>query len=283
MHIITTIKEMQQYSAEQRRNEKSIGFVPTMGALHDGHLSLIRASATDNDITVVSIFVNPTQFAAHEDLDKYPRTLEQDVELSEKAGANIIFAPTADEMYPAPNNATFVEVSGSLTQGLCGKSRPTHFRGVTTIVAKLFNIVSPDKAYFGQKDAQQLAVITKIVRDLNMSVEIIPCEIVRESDGLAMSSRNVYLSPDERKQATILYEALIAAKTMISAGENNISTIKNKLSSILNSKNLATIDYIEIVDFNTLCQIDSISPQTLIALAVKFGNTRLIDNVIISH
>jgi len=280
MKIITTIEEMQSYSAELRANGKFVGFVPTMGALHDGHLSLIRESAANNDVTVVSIFVNPTQFGANEDLDKYPRTLERDTELSRSAGADIIFAPSADEMYP-PNSATFVNVE-SLTQGLCGKSRPTHFRGVTTVVAKLFNIVQPHRAYFGQKDAQQLAVISKMVADLNIPTEIIPCPIVRENDGLAMSSRNVYLSPAEREQATILYEALTAAQTLIAEGERNAEAVKERLTSILNTANLGIIDYVEIVDFHTLQPTATIKPPTLIALAVKFGNTRLIDNVIIN-
>ncbi|MCL2837529.1 MAG: pantoate--beta-alanine ligase [Oscillospiraceae bacterium] len=281
MKIITTIKEMHEYSADCRRNGKSIGFVPTMGALHEGHLSLIRASDAENDITIVSIFVNPTQFGANEDLDKYPRTLDRDTELSAESGADVIFAPTAAEMYGA-NYATYINVE-SLTQGLCGKSRPTHFRGVTTVVAKLFNIVSPRRAYFGQKDAQQLAVISKMVADLNMSVEIIPCPIVRELDGLAMSSRNMYLTPAEREQATILYEALTAAQILITAGETDAAIIKEKIASILNTKNLATIDYVEIVDFATFHEIETIKPPTLIALAVKFGNTRLIDNLIINE
>jgi len=308
MKIITTIEEMQSYSSELRANGKSVGFVPTMGALHDGHLSLIRESATNNDITIVSIFVNPTQFAANEDLDKYPRTLERDAELSRANGADIIFAPSADEMYPkslyvgdgvldvpfntactcsdsgrpmtAPTSCTYVEVHG-LTQGLCGKSRPTHFRGVTTVVAKLFNIVQPRRAYFGQKDAQQLAVISKMVADLNIPVEIIPCPIVRESDGLAMSSRNVYLSPAEREQASTLYEALTEAETLIKSGERSAEAVKERLTSILNTANLGIIDYVEIVDFHTLQPIATIKPPTLIALAVKFGNTRLIDNVLI--
>jgi len=281
MKIITTIKEMREHSENCRKNGDSVGFVPTMGALHDGHLSLIRASAADNNITIVSIFVNPTQFGANEDLDKYPRALERDADLSAESGADVIFAPTAAEMY-TPNYTTYVNVE-SLTQGLCGKSRPTHFRGVTTVVAKLFNIVSPCRAYFGQKDAQQLAIICKMVADLNMPVEIIPCPIVREPDGLAMSSRNVYLTPAEREQATILCESLTTAKDLITAGETSAEIIKEKITSILNSKNLATIDYVEIVDFATFREIETIKPPTLIALAVKFGNTRLIDNLIINE
>ena len=281
MKIITTIHEMQKYSADCRQNGKSIGFVPTMGALHDGHLSLIRASSADNDITIVSIFVNPTQFGANEDLDKYPRPIERDTTLAQNAGADVIFTPSPTEIYHE-NYSTYVTVEG-LTQNLCGKSRPTHFQGVTTVVAKLFNIVAPHRAYFGEKDAQQLAVITKMTADLNMPAEIIPCPTVREPDGLAMSSRNAYLTPAERKQATILYEALTAAQNLIAEGETRAAIIKEKITSILNSKNLATIDYIEIVDFNTLREIGTIKPPTLIALAVKFGNTRLIDNIIINE
>jgi len=281
MKTITTIQEMQTYASECRRCGKSIGFVPTMGALHEGHLSLIRKSAAENDITIVSIFVNPTQFGANEDLDKYPRTLERDTELSKTAGADIIFAPTASAMYNM-DYATYINVE-SLTQGLCGKSRPTHFRGVTTVVAKLFNIVPPQRAYFGQKDAQQLAIISKMTTDLNMPIEIVSCPIVREPDGLAMSSRNAYLTPDERAQVPILCEALTIAKNLISSGETKSAIIKEKIISILNSKNLAIIDYVEIVDFHTFREIETITPPTLIALAVKFGNTRLIDNIIINE
>ena len=276
---ITTIQEMREYSAECRGRGKSIGFVPTMGALHDGHLSLIRKSAAENDITIVSIFVNPTQFGANEDLDKYPRTLERDVELSESAGADIIFAPTADEMY-GTDYQTYVNVE-NLTQNLCGQSRPTHFRGVTTVVVKLVNITLPNRAYFGQKDAQQLSVITKMVTDLNMSVEIIPCPIVRESDGLAMSSRNVYLSAEERRQAAVLYQSLCKAKSLIESGETRAEIIKEKITSMLNDNNLGIIDYVEIVDFGTLKPVETVKPATLIAIAVKFGNTRLIDNIIV--
>jgi len=279
MKTITTIQEMQSYSAEVRKNGKSIGFVPTMGALHKGHLSLIRASAASNDITVVSIFVNPTQFGANEDLDKYPRTLERDTELSAIAGADIIFAPTALDMY-GENYSAYINVE-ALTENLCGKSRPTHFRGVTTVVTKLFNIVSPHRAYFGQKDAQQLAVIMKMTADLNIPVEIISCETVREPDGLAMSSRNTYLTKTEREQATVIYEALTAAKNLIGNGETNSTVIREKIISLLSTKNLAIIDYVEIVDFATFREIETIAPPTLIALAVNFGNTRLIDNIII--
>ena len=279
MKTITTIQEMKSHVRTMLADGKSIGFVPTMGALHEGHLSLILKSVAECDVTVVSIFVNPTQFAPNEDLDKYPRSLEQDTKLAENAGADVIFAPNANEMY-GEEYSTYVDEK-SLTQGLCGKSRPTHFRGVTTVVAKLFNIVSPARAYFGQKDAQQLAVIAKMTYDLNMSVEIIPCPIVREPDGLAMSSRNVYLSADDRKQAIILYQSLTEAKELIKSGETSAHTVKEKITSMLSSKNSAIIDYVEIVDFGTLKPMEIIASPTLIALAVKFGNTRLIDNIIV--
>jgi pantoate--beta-alanine ligase len=258
-----------------------------MGYLHEGHQSLIKRSVAENDKTIVSIFVNPTQFAPTEDLDKYPRNLEGDTELCEKTGVDIIFAPENEEMY-AEDFSTFVDMgvdkSGlGLTTELCGKSRPTHFRGVCTVVNKLFNITTPDRAYFGQKDAQQLAVIKRMVRDLNMNVEIVGCPIVRESDGLAKSSRNVYLSPEERKSALVLSKAIFAGEKLIQAGERNPENIITAMTKIIESEPLAKIDYIEIVDGDTVEKIEkttTIKGTILTAIAVFIGKTRLIDNFI---
>ncbi len=277
MIIIETIKELKEIIRNNKKQGKNIGFVPTMGYLHEGHLSLIQAARKENDLVVVSIFVNPTQFGVGEDLESYPRDLARDTQLSQSAGADIIFHPAVSEMYP-DNYFTYVEVN-EITNRLCGLSRPTHFRGVTTVVNKLFNIVEPDKAYFGQKDAQQVAVIQKMVRDLNMNVEIIPCPIVREADGLAMSSRNTYLSPEQRQAALILSKTLFAAKEKIQQGMQDAVELKNWMLQNINSEPLANIDYVEIVDAFDLNEVKNIQGSILIALAVKFGKTRLIDNI----
>lgn len=277
MIIIETIKELKEIIRNNKKQGKSIGFVPTMGYLHEGHLSLIQAARKENDLVVVSIFVNPTQFGVGEDLESYPRDLARDTQLSESAGADAIFHPAVGEMYP-DHYFTYVEVN-EITNRLCGLSRPTHFRGVTTVVNKLFNIVEPDKAYFGQKDAQQVAVIQKMVRDLNMNVEIIPCPIVREADGLAMSSRNTYLSPEQRQAALILSKTLFAAKEKIQQGMQDAVELKNWMLQNINSEPLANIDYVEIVDAFDLNEVKNIQGSILIALAVKFGKTRLIDNI----
>jgi pantoate--beta-alanine ligase len=278
MQIIKTIKELKLQIKTWKQNGESIGFVPTMGYLHEGHQSLIKRSVAENNKTIVSIFVNPTQFAPTEDLDKYPRNLEGDSELCEKTGVDIIFAPENEEMY-AEDFSTFVDMNG-LTKELCGKSRPTHFRGVCTVVNKLFNITTPDRAYFGQKDAQQLAVIKRMVRDLNMNVEIVGCPIVREPDGLAKSSRNVYLSPEERKSALVLSKAIFAGEKLIQAGERNPENIITAMREIIESEPLAKIDYIEIVDGDTVEKITTIKGTILTAIAVFIGKTRLIDNFI---
>ncbi|MDR0984674.1 MAG: pantoate--beta-alanine ligase, partial [Ruminococcus sp.] len=277
MQIIKTIKELKLQIKDWKQNRNNIGFVPTMGALHEGHESLIKRSVAENNKTIVSIFVNPMQFAPTEDLDKYPRNSADDTELCEQAGVDIIFAPENKEMY-AGDFSTFVDMSG-LTSELCGKSRPTHFRGVCTVVNKLFNIVTPDRAYFGQKDAQQLAVIKRMVRDLNMNVEIVGCPIVREPDGLAKSSRNVYLSPEERKAALVLSRAIFTGEKLLGAGERNSETIKTAMREIIESEPLARIDYIEIVDGNSIEKIDAIKNgnSILTAIAVFIGKTRLID------
>lgn len=273
------IDELRKYLKENKSQGKSIGLVPTMGFLHEGHISLINKAAEENDIVVVSIFVNPTQFGPNEDFEDYPRDLSKDMEISQKAGANIIFAPSVNEMYPHDYN-TYVEVE-KITELLCGSSRPVHFKGVTTVVSKLFNIINPNKAYFGQKDAQQSIVIKRMVQDLNIDIDIEVCPIIRESDGLAKSSRNVYLNTDERKEAIILSESLLTAKNLINSGEHDVTIIKNKIRDMLNSKPLANIEYIEILDGVNLDKIKILEGKVLIALAVKFGNTRLIDNIII--
>lgn len=277
---ITTISELQNYLYRQRSKNRTIGLVPTMGFLHEGHLSLIRKAKMENDVVVVSDFVNPTQFAPNEDFESYPRDIERDVELAVNAGADVVFHPSVDEMYPK-GSSTFVEVEGDITKVLCGASRPTHFKGVTTVVNMLFNIVRPRKAYFGQKDAQQVAVLMKMVDDLHMNVEIITCPIIREKDGLAMSSRNTYLSAEERKQAVILNKALQASKEAFEKGEKNTLKLTEIIIEKINEMPLAVIDYVSILEFPTLEPVSSIKKEALAAVAVKFGKTRLIDNVIL--
>ncbi|MCX7749757.1 MAG: pantoate--beta-alanine ligase [Clostridia bacterium] len=279
MRVIECIKDLKAVVRTQKRQNRSVGFVPTMGYLHEGHLSLVKMSVRDNDMTIMSIFVNPTQFGANEDFDKYPRDMDRDMKLAEMAGVDIIFAPTVKEMYP-DGYKTYVEVE-DITKVLCGKSRPGHFRGVTTVVAKLFNIVEPEKAYFGQKDAQQITVIKKMVKDLHMNLEVITCPIIREEDGLAMSSRNVYLSNEERKAAVILSKSLFEAEKIVLDGEKRKSKVMEHLVKRIHSEPLAKIDYIEIVDSDDLKEVEVLEKNTLIAVAVKFGNTRLIDNVLV--
>ena len=280
MLIFNKIIDIKNHLRECKCSGKSIGFVPTMGYLHEGHLSLIRKSASENDITVLSIFVNPTQFGKGEDLDKYPRNLERDLELSTQAGASIAFVPEPVEMYPE-GYKTYVEVE-KITGTLCGVSRPTHFRGVTTVVTKLFNIVGANRAYFGQKDAQQAIVISQMTKDLDMDTEVVVCPIIREEDGLAMSSRNVYLSHEERQQALVLSQSLKSAKDMITKGEREATIIKAAIEEKIKSATLAQIDYVSIVDGNSLEEVSvRIHGKTLIALAVRFGATRLIDNLMV--
>lgn len=279
MKILRTVSEVHEFIKEQKSANKTIGLVPTMGYLHEGHVSLIEKSVSQNDVTIVSIFVNPTQFGPSEDLEKYPRDLERDEKTAEKAGADAIFHPTPSEMYPS-GYSSYVNVE-NLTKELCGKSRPTHFRGVATVVSKLFNITQADRAYFGQKDAQQLAVIKRMVLDLNFNIEIIPCPIIREESGLAKSSRNVYLNDKERKQALVLNRSLKRAEELFESGERNADILKKEIIEIINSAPLSDIDYVEIVDFETIQPINEIKGETLIALAVRFGGTRLIDNTIL--
>ena len=279
LKTITNIKDIKDELKQLKFSNKIIGLVPTMGFLHEGHASLIKTSACQNDITIVSIFVNPIQFGPNEDYNIYPRDLQRDITVSQNAGADIIFNPSANEMYPE-GYKTYVEVK-ELTEVLCGRSRPGHFKGVTTVVSKLLNIVQPDRVYFGLKDAQQYVVIKKMVEDLNMNVKVVPCPIVRDIDGLAISSRNIFLSSDERKAALSLSKSLFEAEKMIKSGEKDPEKIIKKIKDIISQEKLANIDYIEIVNFDTLKTVDKIRGKVLIALAVKFGNTRLIDNIIV--
>ncbi len=280
MEIFRDIDSLRNRIKSERQRGKSIGFVPTMGYLHEGHLSLLQKASEENNLTVLSIFVNPIQFGVGEDYEEYPRDLEGDTAQAEKAGCQIIFAPSVKEMYPK-GYATFVHVEG-LTEELCGASRPGHFRGVTTVVTKLFNIVSPDRAYFGQKDAQQALVLRRMAKDLNMDVEVIIMPIIREEDGLAMSSRNAYLSAQERQQAVILSKSLFLAAEKIKKGERSVNTLTNFIRETISAAHLATIDYIKIVDTREIKPVETIDDQTLIALAVRFGKTRLIDNIIVN-
>jgi pantoate--beta-alanine ligase len=276
MEVVTSVEQMKKL---RHQIKGSVGFVPTMGFLHQGHLSLVKQSKTDTDITVTSIYVNPTQFGPGEDFKKYPRDTKRDFELLEIEHNNIVFMPSSEEMYPEHYD-TWVEV-GELTNYLEGKRRPGHFKGVTTIVNKLFNIVSPDKAYLGQKDAQQVVVLQKMVKDLNMNVEIVVMPTLRETDGLAMSSRNVYLNPDERRAAPVLYKSLILARQLRGKGETNSATIKDKMISLITNEPLISIDYISIADCDTLRELPQLNERSLVSLAAKLGNTTLIDNLII--
>jgi pantoate--beta-alanine ligase len=262
-----------------RKAGKRLGLVPTMGALHDGHLSLVRAARASSDVVAASIFVNPTQFAPNEDLAKYPRSFERDRELLEREGVGLLFAPTVEEMYPA-GAVTWVTVEG-LSEKLDGRSRPGHFRGVTTVVAKLFHIVEPDVAFFGQKDAAQVAIIRRMVRDLNLPVEIAVCPIVREPDGLAMSSRNAYLNPEQRKQALVLYRSLLRVQAFIAAGERKAAKLAEAGKGEFAAERAVRLDYFEIVNPDSLDPVEDISCGALAAVAAYVGTTRLIDNILL--
>lgn len=277
MKIVKTIKEVREIVSEWKKQGLTVGLVPTMGYLHEGHQSLIRRS-NENDRTVVSVFVNPIQFGPNEDFAAYPRDIERDTKKCEEAGADLIFAPEASEMY-AEDFSSFVDMTGP-TDELCGLIRPGHFRGVCTVVSKLFNIVTPDRAYFGQKDAQQLAVIRRMVRDLSFGIEIIGCPIVREEDGLAKSSRNTYLSPDERKAAVVISKSLKAGLEMIEKGETDTAKIIESITALIESEPLAKIDYIKAVDADSIEPVGTVSGRVLFAAAVYIGKTRLIDNFI---
>jgi pantoate--beta-alanine ligase len=280
MQICATIPEARTASREARANRKSLGLVPTMGALHDGHLSLVRAAKAQCDVVVVSIFVNPTQFGPTEDLAKYPRQFERDRALLERENADIIFAPSVDEMY-TKGEATWVVVEG-LSDRLDGRSRPGHFRGVTTVVAKLFHVIEPDVAFFGQKDAAQVAVIRRFVRDLNFPVEIAVCPIIREPDGLAMSSRNAYLNPEDRRRALVLSRSLREVERQFHAGETTAVVLIDAAKQLIAQEQQVRLDYFEIVDPDTLEPIEKITGKTLVAVAAYVGTTRLIDNVVLT-
>jgi pantoate--beta-alanine ligase len=277
--ICHTIDEMRTACRAARQNQRRFGLVPTMGALHAGHISLVRAARRQCGAVAVSIFVNPTQFGPKEDFSKYPRTFERDRELLEAEGVDVLFAPSTEEIYP-PGATTFVTVEG-LSDKLCGRSRPGHFRGVTTVVSKLFNIIEPDLAFFGQKDSAQAVIIRRMVRDLNLDVEIVVCPIVREPDGLALSSRNAYLDPQQRKQATVLYRSLMQVQSMADRGERDSLRLVAAALDVFKEEPDVQLDYFEIVDRETLDPVANTSKGALVAEAAFVGTTRLIDNIVL--
>lgn len=274
--VVSTVDETRAQVKEWRKQGLTVGLVPTMGYLHEGHQSLIKRAVEENDRVVVSVFVNPIQFAPNEDLETYPRDLEADTKLCDSTGADLIFHPTPEEMYPE-GFSTHIQMD-NLTKELCGKTRPTHFGGVCTVVGKLFNIVQPDKAYFGQKDAQQLAIIKRMVRDLNFDIEIVGCPIIREPDGLAKSSRNTYLNADERKAALILSKSIELGKQLVAGGERDAQTIIKGMTDKINTEPLARIDYVNVVDALNIEPLNTLKGEVLVAIAVYIGKTRLIDN-----
>ncbi len=280
MKHIQSVDEMKAVCREITRQGRTLGFVPTMGALHEGHASLVRASKARCQATAVSIFVNPLQFGPTEDLDKYPRTMERDSRLLQELGVDVLYAPTVSEMYPA-GATTYVEVSG-ISDRLDGASRPGHFRGVATVVAKLFEIVRPDRAFFGQKDAAQVAVLRRMVRDLDMDVELVVCPIVREKDGLAMSSRNAYLNPEQRKQALVLNRSLMRVQYAADAGERDAEQLIEVGKSVIAEEPAARLDYFAIVDPDTLEPVSDLTRTALVAVAAYVGATRLIDNILLA-
>ena len=277
MIVLDTPDAMRAWSSEQRTLGRAIGFVPTMGALHEGHASLLRASVAENDVTVLSIFVNPTQFGPNEDLDAYPRTFQADCEMAEAIGVDAVYAPRPTAMYPE-RYATYVTVE-RLTDGLCGRSRPVHFRGVATVVTKLFNAVRPDRAYFGQKDAQQCAVIKRMTRDLDFGIAIVELPTVREADGLAMSSRNRYLNSEERQRALVLSQALTEARRKLEEGERDAASLVNLVKSRIGACPGVELDYVELVNADTMEPLHTVTGEVLLAVAAKVGAARLIDNV----
>lgn len=283
MRLVHTVAELREEIALAKAQDLTIGLVPTMGALHEGHASLISAANRENDFVVVSVFVNPTQFGPNEDLDAYPRTLEADCKLAEEKGANVVFAPSPKEMYPSDDD-TWVEVTGDVTKVLCGRSRPIHFRGVTTVVTKLFNLAQPNRAYFGQKDAQQVEVLKRMVKDLFFPLELRVMPIIREKDGLAKSSRNTYLSAEEHTAALVLSRSLKAAKEMYAAGERNAEAIVNAVTEGIKAEPMSSIDYVEMYALPELKPIaNPLKGSNLLAVAVKFGTTRLIDNIVLEE
>jgi len=281
VRVVEQIGDMRALVAGARRERQVIGLVPTMGALHEGHLTLMQQARKECDVVIVSIFVNPAQFGPNEDFDAYPRTWDDDLAACHSVGVDAVFYPAIDEMYPE-GWGTWVEVAG-ITDKLCGKSRPTHFRGVATVVTKLFNIVQPDKAFFGQKDAQQVVVLKKMARDLNMACDIVMAPIVRDPDGLAKSSRNIYLSPEQRQSALVLNQSLAKARAIVLAGERDVKTIKDIVLDCIESEPLANVDYVELYSFPALADIDKLTQDALLAIAVRFGATRLIDNIILQQ
>lgn len=276
MKIVTTIKEAKEVINEWKSQGYSIGFVPSMGYLHEGHASLMKEAKKQTEKVAVSIFVNPTQFGPGEDYDAYPRDLDHDLAICEEQGVDLIFHPSVEEMY-GKNYNTYVNME-TLGEELCGKSRPIHFRGVCTVVTKLFNIIDPDKAFFGQKDAQQLAIIKRMVKDLNMKVQVIGCPIIREEDGLAKSSRNTYLNAEERKAALILSKAIFLGQSMVQNGERDVKTVLTAMKEKIETEPLAKIDYVEVVDGETMQKVEKMEESVLVAMAVYIGKTRLIDN-----
>ncbi len=279
MKIVETIAEVREQVKQWKKEGLTVALVPTMGYLHEGHRSLMERARKENDRVVVSVFVNPTQFGPNEDLASYPRDLEHDAALCDSVGVDLIFHPTPEEMYPK-GFCSFVDMD-VLTKELCGLSRPVHFRGVCTVVSKLFHIVTPDRAYFGEKDAQQLAVIERMVLDLNLDIEIVGCPIVREADGLAKSSRNTYLSPEERKAALVLSRSIFAGKKLAESGETDAHKLVQAMTDIISAEPLARIDYVKVVDLLTMQQIDKLDRPFLAAIAVYIGKTRLIDNFMV--
>ena len=283
MIIANTISQVRDQIRQWRREGLTVGLVPTMGYLHEGHGSLVEKAAEDCDRVVASVFVNPTQFAPGEDLASYPRDFERDCEILEKQGCSMVFHPSVDEMYPDGNGKTdtYIEILNDMPKQLCGRTRPNHFRGVCTVVGKLFNIVLPDKAYFGEKDAQQLAIIRRMVRDLSYGIEIVGCPIVREPDGLAKSSRNIHLKPDERKAAAVLYRSLKIAEEMASDGEKSSKTVTDAVRAEIEKEPLAEVEYVSAVDSLSMEPVETVGKGTLIAIAVRIGQTRLIDNCVL--
>lgn len=283
MIIANTISQVRDQVRQWRREGLTVGLVPTMGYLHEGHGSLVGKAAEDCDRVVASVFVNPTQFAPGEDLASYPRDFERDCEILEKQGCSMVFHPSVDEMYPDGNGKTdtYIEILNDMPKQLCGRTRPNHFRGVCTVVGKLFNIVLPDKAYFGEKDAQQLAIIRRMVRDLSYGIEIVGCPIVREPDGLAKSSRNIHLKPDERKAAAVLYRSLKIAEEMASDGEKSSKAVTDAVRAEIEKEPLAEVEYVSAVDSLSMEPVETVGKGTLIAIAVRIGHTRLIDNCVL--
>jgi len=277
MKIVTTVQEMQQIASEIRASGKDSGFVPTMGYLHEGHATLLRQAREENEVVILSVFVNPLQFGPNEDLDRYPRGIERDEKVAKEAGVDYLFYPSVEEMYPA-EQTTKVEVI-KRTDVLCGKQRPIHFAGVATVLMKLFNITMPKRAYFGMKDAQQVAVIQGFVRDFNIPITIVPVDIVREEDGLARSSRNVYLSEKEREEAPHLYQSLCIAKKRIEAGERNPQIITRLVKEYIEENTQGIVDYADLYAYPTLTEVETIGGRIILAIAVKFDNARLIDNI----